>query len=72
VCNQVFYGLMHLLATDFPGLRGGFVHVPSSPDQVSDGEPSLPVEQSATALNAVVDTVLSVREDLTVSAGTLN
>ncbi|HEY2057698.1 MAG TPA: pyroglutamyl-peptidase I [Amycolatopsis sp.] len=72
VCNQVFYGLMHLLATDFPGLRGGFVHVPSSPDQVADGEPSLPVEQSATALNAVVDTVLSVREDLTVSAGTLN
>jgi len=72
VCNQVFYGLMHLLATDFPGLRGGFVHVPSSPDQVPDGEPNLPVEQSATALDALVDTVLSVHEDLTVSAGTLN
>jgi pyroglutamyl-peptidase len=72
VCNQVFYGLMHLLATDFPGLRGGFVHVPSSPDQVADGEVSLPVEQSAAALDAVVGTALSVREDLSVSAGTLN
>ncbi|MDT8910976.1 pyroglutamyl-peptidase I [Amycolatopsis sp. PS_44_ISF1] len=72
VCNQVFYGLMHLLATDFPELRGGFVHVPSSPEQVPDAGPSLPVEKSAAALEAVVETVLSVREDLDVSAGTLN
>lgn len=27
VCNQVFYALMHRLATE-PGVRGGFIHVP--------------------------------------------
>lgn len=32
VCNDVFYALQHLLATDdgLAGIRGGFVHVPSA------------------------------------------
>ncbi|ATG50361.1 pyroglutamyl-peptidase I [Brachybacterium vulturis] len=32
VCNDVFYALQHLLATDeeLSGIRGGFVHVPSA------------------------------------------
>ncbi|MDN5899641.1 MAG: pyroglutamyl-peptidase I [Brachybacterium sp.] len=32
VCNDVFYALQHLLATDdeLTGIRGGFVHVPSA------------------------------------------
>ncbi len=29
VCNHVFYGLMHEIATQRPALRGGFIHVPS-------------------------------------------
>ena len=29
VCNHVFYGLMHRIATRAPSLRGGFIHVPS-------------------------------------------
>ncbi|WP_410563912.1 pyroglutamyl-peptidase I [Amycolatopsis sp. cmx-4-61] len=72
VCNQVFYGLMHLLATEFPGLRGGFVHVPFSPDQVAASgkpEPSLSVDCIAGALEALVDTALRVTEDLAVPAG---
>jgi len=42
VCNHVFYGLMHLLATE-PRLahtRGGFMHLPWLPGQ---GEPCLPL-----------------------------
>ena len=72
VCNQVFYGLMHLLATEFPGVRGGFVHVPFSPEQVAAAgkqEPSLSVEKIADALEALADTALRVTEDLAVSAG---
>ncbi|GAA3556585.1 pyroglutamyl-peptidase I [Amycolatopsis ultiminotia] len=61
VCNQVFYGLMHLLATDFPELRGGFVHVPA--------ESELAVEDSAKALAIAVDTARSVTTD---PAGTLH
>ncbi|MCE0445144.1 pyroglutamyl-peptidase I [Streptomyces tricolor] len=31
VCNHVFYGLMHLLATEGRQRRGGFVHIPAHP-----------------------------------------
>ena len=75
VCNQVFYGLMHLLATEFPGVRGGFVHVPYSPRQVADNgkaAPSLGVDQVADALDALVTTALTVTEDIVVSAGALH
>jgi pyroglutamyl-peptidase len=72
VCNQVFYGLMHLLATEFPGVRGGFVHVPFSPEQVAaagKAAPSLGVDRIADALEVLADTALRVTEDLAVSAG---
>ncbi|MDT7798203.1 MAG: pyroglutamyl-peptidase [Actinomycetota bacterium] len=72
VCNQVFYGLMHLLATDFPGVRGGFVHVPFSPEQVAasgKAAPSLGVDRIADALEALADTASKVTEDIVVSAG---
>ncbi|MGV9299430.1 pyroglutamyl-peptidase I [Amycolatopsis sp. NPDC003676] len=64
VCNQVFYGLLHLIATEFPALRGGFVHVPE--------EARMPLDSIARALEIVVDTALTVREDVTTSAGTLH
>jgi pyroglutamyl-peptidase len=75
VCNQVFYGLMHLIATEFPGLRGGFVHVPFSPEQVAaagTAAPSLPVGACTDALAALVDTALAVTEDLAVTGGALH
>ncbi|WP_410593296.1 pyroglutamyl-peptidase I [Amycolatopsis sp. lyj-23] len=72
VCNQVFYGLMHLLATEFPDVRGGFVHVPFSTEQVAaagQAEPSLSVASIADALETLADTALRVTEDLAVTAG---
>jgi pyroglutamyl-peptidase len=75
VCNHVFYGLMHLLATGFPNVRGGFVHVPYSPEQVAAAgtdAPSLSVDQCADALGVLVDTALSTTTDLTTPAGSLH
>jgi pyroglutamyl-peptidase len=71
VCNQVFYGLMHLLST-LPDVRGGFVHVPYSPEQVAasgKAAPSLGVDRIADALEVLVDTASKTTEDLAVSAG---
>ena len=71
VCNQVFYGLMHLLST-LPDVRGGFVHVPFSPEQVAasgTAAPSLGVDRIADALEVLVDTTFQTTEDLAVSAG---
>jgi pyroglutamyl-peptidase len=65
LCNQVFYGVMHMLATEFPGVRGGFAHVPPTPDQVGvSGRTtgSLSVKAGADALGALVDTALAAGE----------
>ena len=70
VCNHVFYGLMHLIATEFPGLRGGFVHVPFAPEQVVDrAAPSLPVETTAAALRIILGTAAQTAVDLHLAAG---
>lgn len=55
VCNHVAYGLGHLIATEFPHVRGGFVHVPWAPEQVPDGTaPSLPPATVAHGLRALL------------------
>lgn len=70
VCNHVFYGLMHLLATEYPALRGGFVHVPFAPEQVVDRTaPSLPIETVASALRIILSTAVTTSVDLPLAAG---
>jgi pyroglutamyl-peptidase len=50
VCNHVFYGLLHMLATDprWAGTRGGLVHVPWLPQQ---GAPSMTLDQVVRGLD---------------------
>ncbi|WP_428952123.1 pyroglutamyl-peptidase I [Streptomyces sp. cg35] len=70
VCNHVAYGLAHLLATELPGVRGGFVHVPWAPEQVPDGSaPSVPAGLVASGLGAMLVAAASTRDDLRVTEG---
>ncbi|MER7399824.1 pyroglutamyl-peptidase I [Streptomyces sp. NPDC000151] len=70
VCNHVFYGLMHLIATERPAVRGGFVHVPYAPGQVTDqGKPSLPVTSVAQALRVIMITAAERTEDIKAVGG---
>lgn len=70
VCNHVFYGLLHLAATERPDLRGGFVHVPYAPEQVTGRAlPSLPVSAAAEALCVIVTTAAGVHEDIRAVGG---
>ncbi|MFE6623740.1 pyroglutamyl-peptidase I [Streptomyces sp. NPDC057740] len=70
VCNHVAYGLAHLIATRFPAVRGGFVHVPWAPEQVLDrAEPSLPVSTVAEGLRALVVAAARTTVDLRVAEG---
>lgn len=63
VCNHVFYGLMHMLATEpeWAGVRGGFVHVPSL-DMLS-------LPELVGALHSMVDTAIHVHTDLGLAGG---
>lgn len=71
VCNHVFYGLMHHLATrrGFRRVRGGFVHVPCLPEQ---GEPCMPLEVQVRALEVAVRAALATPRDIAQGAGALN
>ena len=68
VCNHVFYGLMHALATR-PALRrtrGGFVHVPWLPGQ---GTPSMPLDEVVRGLRVALSVALATPADTPHAAG---
>ena len=63
VCNHVFYSLMHLIATEYPHVQGGFIHVPYAHEQVlvrPDPQPSLALDTIVDALRIAVRTTLQV------------
>jgi len=73
VCNHVFYALMHRLAT-VPALaqaRGGFVHVPYTPEQVADrpGTPAMALETQVEGIRQALRSALLTRMDLRETAG---
>jgi pyroglutamyl-peptidase len=75
VCNHIFYGLMHLIATELPTVRGGFVHVPFAPAQVlGEAKPSMPITMIAEALTAIVSAAVSIsgESDLRLIGGSLH
>ncbi|MDO9506831.1 pyroglutamyl-peptidase I [Hydrogenophaga sp.] len=71
VCNHVFYGLMHELATRraLKHTRGGFVHVPWLPEQ---GTPSMPLEDIVRGLRLALRCAMQVEKDATLGAGATN
>jgi pyroglutamyl-peptidase len=70
VCNHVFYGLMHLIATERPEVRGGMVHIPYEPRQVPAGDaPSLSVACAAEGVRAILGTAVRTTTDLKVTEG---
>lgn len=70
VCNHVLYGLMHALRRK-PKIRGGFVHIPYSPDQAAchPGAPCLPVEVVAQGLRVMLRSALTTDADIRLAAG---
>ena len=72
-CNHVFYRLMHELATGDSGARGGFVHVPFSPEQAAGTRhPSMSIEVMAEALAGILAATLTHEVDLRIGGGALN
>lgn len=75
VCNHVFFGLMHVLATraGLHGVRGGFMHVPYLPAQ---GQPHLPAPDmlrgTQAALARAVELLRSGQADQRSTGGALH
>ncbi|ROZ72068.1 pyroglutamyl-peptidase I [Ramlibacter sp. WS9] len=71
VCNHVFYGLMHELATqrDLQRTRGGFIHVPWLPAQ---GQPSMRLDEIVQGIKVAIACALVTAQDIRKEAGSLN
>ncbi|MES3004370.1 MAG: pyroglutamyl-peptidase I [Pseudomonadota bacterium] len=71
VCNHVFYGLMHELATrhDMRRTRGGLIHIPFLPSQ---GQPSMRLDEVVQGLRIAIECALVTVEDIRKEAGALN
>lgn len=74
VCNQVFFGLAHLLATRYPAVIGGFVHVPYLPQQalLHNNAASMALDMQIAAIRAIVETALKPNTTRIISDGTTN
>lgn len=76
VCNHIFYALMHQLAQpgNASGVRGGFVHVPALPEQVTGkpGMPSMALATQVAGMRAAIAAAMTTHKDLHVNAGQLH
>lgn len=65
LCNHIAYGLAHLIATEHPRIRGGFVHIPFTPAQAADREkrPSMASITAAEALRVLLHTAVATTDD---------
>lgn len=61
VCNQLMYGLLYHISREFPGVGGGFIHVPCIPEQAARMEkpvPSLPLPEIVRGLEAAMSVLV--------------
>ena len=73
VCNYLMYTLLYLIDKKFPGVRGGFIHVPYAMAQVVNkplGTPSMDLHQIARGLEKAVEAIVENDSDIAVNMGT--
>ena len=72
VCNHLMYGVLYTLAHRFPGVRGGFMHVPYIPAQVvglSSPAPSMHMADIARGIEAAIGAIAENSRDITAVEG---
>ena len=72
-CNEVMYGLLHLIATEHPEIRGGFLHVPYAPEQavnLSATTPSMTVDMMVKGITLGLEAAVENVEDAGAGSGT--
>ena len=61
VCNHIMYQVQYLIATEFPALKGGFIHVPFIPAQIVDKPqyPSMSLEDITQSLLVAIKAIIA-------------
>lgn len=67
VCNSIMYHVLYLIERRFPGVKGGFIHVPYSVAQgvgKPAGTPTMEIATMARAIEAAIEAAVSVEGDV--------
>ena len=73
VCNHVMYGVLHMIYTQYPNVRGGFIHVPYTPAQVVSkaNTPSMSLSDITKGLILCIKVAATCLEDLSIASGAI-
>lgn len=71
ICNHVMYGILYYIHKEFPGVRGGFIHVPYAASQVVDkpNMPSMAIADITAALEAAIEAAVAHKDDIKIVGG---
>ena len=71
VCNHLMYGVLYHIDKAFPGVRGGFMHVPFLHEQVMNrpNTPSLSPEDIVRGIEAALGAIVEHEGDLSLALG---
>lgn len=75
VCNHLMYGVLYTLAKKYPGVRGGFMHVPFIPSQVVNRPapaPYMSLEMIAAGIEAAIKAIAENDADVAHVGGALH
>ena len=72
VCNHLMYGTLYTLAKKYPGVIGGFMHVPFITEQVMNKKnmPSLTTAQIVIGIEAAIKAIGENSKDISIIGGT--
>lgn len=70
VCNHLMYGLLYTLAKHYPGVKGGFLHVPFVPSQtLQHAAPSMSCRDIARGIEAAITAIAQHDTDIAAPEG---
>ena len=73
VCNHVMYGILYLVDKKYPNIRGGFIHVPYIPSQVTTkpNTPSMSIDDISKGLELSIKAIIENSSDIKTVGGTI-
>ncbi|MBU5593254.1 pyroglutamyl-peptidase I [Clostridium sp. MSJ-4] len=66
VCNHIMYGLLYLIDKKYPGVKGGFIHVPFIPSQIIEKKnmPCMSLEDITKGLELAIKAAVEHKDDI--------
>ena len=72
VCNYIMYETLYFISKKYPGIKGGFMHIPFAPEQAANNKTnpaSMPIATIAGGLEVAIASALKHKDDIKVNEG---